>query len=560
VIYFTISCYGFAQNSTLFLDWVKYNNNGLSWGYSVCTDLYENVYSAGIFQDTIFFETSSGSDTIIQDTGTDHCFIQKIDNNGEILWLKSLKSDLSVSVNSMVTDSLGNLYLLGQFGGSTDFNPDEDVTSITTLGTSEVFILKLNPNGSLVWIKTLVGEAGSQTSGTCINIDLDGHLVIAGEIYGTSDLDPGVLTNSYSTPTETHTFIEKLDTAGNLIWTRIIEASSPNALEIDPDNNLYLVGSFIGDTDFDPSGNQVIKTSASLGYYDAYTLKLNSNGDFMWVNAIGGLYGDLGVDVCVDSLGNVYTVGRFRSTVDFDPSIDTFEITAVGFDNSFVLKTDSVGVFKWVKSIESAPSGSHYNHAKSATISPQNNILVFGDFDGTVNINYGTGSIPISTNGNTDLFVQTFDTSGNCINGAVLGGVWYDVSNAICTGSNEEILITGRIFGNVNFNPYGNSLFSNCSVNTYFVAKFDVGFLSIQPTLESNKFIVYPNPTSVDLYFNGISFNNAEMVVYSIDGKEVMRQKIQDQPKIDVSLLQSGSYVIQILSDDEVYTAKFIKD
>lgn len=92
--------------------------------------------------------------------------------------------------------------------------------------------------------------------------------------------------------------------------------------------------------------------------------------------------------------------------------------------------------------------------------------------------------------------------------------------------------------------------------NAYFFPP-DLSILDNPANLEKT---VFPNPSQAEIYIAGLQLLNAEIIIYSIDGKEVMRQKIQDQPKIDVSSLQTGSYILKILVDDSVYSAKFIKD
>src|SRR5688500_8570792 len=50
--------------------------------------------------------------------------------------------------------------------------------------------------------------------------------------------------------------------------------------------------------------------------------------NFEWIKSMGasGAYSTMGNAIAVDHWGNVYTVGWFENTVDFDPSAGNFDI------------------------------------------------------------------------------------------------------------------------------------------------------------------------------------------------------------------------------------------
>ena len=93
--------------------------------------------------------------------------------------------------------------------------------------------------------------------------------------------------------------------------------------------NVYLTGWFQGTVDFDP-GIGITNLTSSGGSYDVYVSKLDSNGDFVWAKAMGGISEDIGQAVTVDSLGNVYTTGWFIGTADFDPGLNNFPLVSTG--------------------------------------------------------------------------------------------------------------------------------------------------------------------------------------------------------------------------------------
>jgi hypothetical protein len=61
------------------------------------------------------------------------------------------------NVNSLEVDSSGNVYTTGIFSGTADFDPGTGVSNLTSAGGDDVFISKLNSDGSLAWAKSWGG-------------------------------------------------------------------------------------------------------------------------------------------------------------------------------------------------------------------------------------------------------------------------------------------------------------------------------------------------------------------------------------------------------------------
>ena len=77
-------------------------------------------------------------------------------------------------------------------------------------------------------------------------------------------------------------------------------------------------------------------------------------GDFGWASTFET--GNVNIEnvvrsTVVDNSGNVYQVGSFTGTVDFDPGAGTTNLTAVGGQDAFVEKLDSTGKLLWVKTL-----------------------------------------------------------------------------------------------------------------------------------------------------------------------------------------------------------------
>ena len=73
------------------------------------------------------------------------------------------------------------------------------------------------------------------------------------------------------------------------------------------------------------------------------------SADPSWVFGVGGLEYDQATDVAIDAAGNVYAVGRFNGTVDFDPGPGTAELTSAGGSDAFVAKYSPNGTYLWAR-------------------------------------------------------------------------------------------------------------------------------------------------------------------------------------------------------------------
>jgi len=206
-------------------------------------------------------------------------------------WAKQIGGTITVIPYSMVLDGSGNIYNTGAFEGTADFDPSVGTTNLTAISSrTDVFISKYNNSGGLLWAKSIGSTGNSFNVGNSIGVGING--------------------------------------------------------------DVYVVGTFQGTMDFDPS-NGIFNLTAtySPAVSDVFVLKLNSSGDFQWAKRIGGNGADASKSIKVDKNDNLYILGGFAATVDFDPGINVFNLVCVGQYDLFVLKLNSMGDFKWVKQI-----------------------------------------------------------------------------------------------------------------------------------------------------------------------------------------------------------------
>jgi len=253
--------------------------------------------------------------------------------------------------------------------------------------------------------------AGSLDRGNSMTVDASGNVYTAGVFGGTVDFDPSPAVFNLSSTYGSGGFIQKLDAQGNFIWAKAFTgngATQITSMVIDTAGNIYTTGDFTWTTDFDPGAGVANLTSG--GYNDIFVSKLDSSGNFVWAKSVGGSNYDYGYDIATDSSGNVYAVGSYIGTVDFDPGLGVFNMTSVSSSYDFyILKLDSSGNFIWAKSI----GGSGNEDAKAIAVTA-GNIYITGSFAGA-DFDPGVGVAYVPTVSAKDIFVLKLDLNGNYV-------------------------------------------------------------------------------------------------------------------------------------------------
>lgn len=347
--------------------------------------------------------------------------------NGQVnsSWAKSVGGNSDDGGNSLTIDNTGNLYITGNFGsgGGTDFDPGIGVKFLPSNGSQDIFIMKLNSLGELIWAKS-IGGTGIDYGKSIVVDNEDSNIYITGYFTGTVDFDPSSGTYNLSTPgnQDGDIFILKLDSNGNFIWAKNFTGSASNihtdvghSIDIDISGNILITGSFAGRADFDPGSGVHNRGTVSNATTNVFVLKLKPNANFLWAKSFDGPSWNGGESITSDEEGNVYTTGYFNKIVDFDPDTSIYNLgsgTISGYNSTFISKLDSNGNFVWAK-------------AKLHTHSHLSSIVV-GNY----------GSI-YSTNGFKS--ISKLDSLGNYIWSNTFG--WDNASIAL--DSIENLYVTG---------------------------------------------------------------------------------------------------------------------
>lgn len=516
-----------------------------------------NLFVIGDISGTVDVDQSSNVHNVIS-VGHGAVFLVKKDLSGNFQWVKEFQcksaSDFGFTGPvGIAIDTTGNIYLAGSFYDTIDVDPGPNTFYMGAASLHpNIYVIKLNPSGDLVWAKQIGGGNNISALGwRAMKIDNTGVYLIAA-FGGTIDVDPGALVvNLTPVGAANAMLIEKLDTAGHFMWAKQINGAGTLGLALDSNSNLYFTGAFKDTVDFDPGVGVSKLFSGSSSGNAIFVGKYDSLGNFLWVKQIG-VSGNsaLSQGIAVDCFGNVVVVGYYNSIMDFDPGSGIYNITATSRD-MFVLRLRNNGDFSWVKSIHPAAN----DDARAVTTDGQGNVYTTGEFFSAADFDPGPG-VHMLTGG---VYVQKLDSTGNYVwavdwEADIPGWIGLDHSNNVYT--------TGVFTGtNRDFDPGSGTFLLSGYSGSGFILKLTQQ--SIIDNIEEHEHFqqgvkVYPNPSTGSLTFS--SSEKIDLItITDLQGKVVFTYSPNNiKTTVNLSQLSSGMYFYTLTHGQKRLNGNFI--
>lgn len=349
---------------------------------AIALDNAGNLYITGFFTGTVDFNPAVAVANLTGAGFADQ-FVVKLTSSGSYLWANRIGTGPFeyVLATDLSLDASGNIYTVGYFTGTVDFNPGAGITNLSSAGFYDAYVQKLDAPGNFLWARKWGGSNAEQS--ISLNIDAANNLVITGVLCSTTcDFDPGAgVFNLGASPGSTQAcFVQRLTSAGAFIGAAkfdgpdgIVNGSST----LDAAGNLIIGGIFGGTVDFDPGAAAITYSRPSFPGYDGFLMKLNSSNVVQWAYqfACSDWMDEAGV--VTDQFNNIYFCGDFQGSMDFDPGAGTVNRSTGGY-NSFVLKLDPNANFIWLATTENNAEAFAYH----VVLDPNLNAYVCGDFNG----------------------------------------------------------------------------------------------------------------------------------------------------------------------------------
>jgi len=364
--------------------WVK-NAGGTNYDYSngIAVDADGNSYVTGYFEGSSTF-----CSTVLTSSGYYDIFVAKLDSSGNWEWAKKAGGTNYDFSYSIAVDTSGSCYITGEFFDYATFG---DII-LTSNGSYDIFIAKLDSNGNWLWAKNAGGTGDDIGYG--IAVDASGNSYVMGNFFSTTATFGSTTLTSNGV---SDIFVAKLDSSGNWLWAKNAGGTSfdyGSGIAVDASGNSYVTGYFADSATFGST------SLTSNGYYDIFIVKLDSDGNWLWAQNAGGTDGDWGYGIAVDTSGNSYITGYFADSATFGSTT----LTNYGDEDIFIAKLDSSGNWLWANKA----GGTDGDWGKDIAVDANRNSYVTGYFRGTTTVGATFGNITIYGSGissNYNVFV-----------------------------------------------------------------------------------------------------------------------------------------------------------
>ena len=383
--------------------------------------------------------------------GNGDYWVVKFDINGSIEWQRTYGGIGYDKLESIIQTPDGG-YLIG---GYSESGISGDKTENNLGAGFDIWILKLNVLGDIQWQNTIGGNQ-SDYLGSLNNTSDGGYIVGA---YSSSPIS-GDKTESPKAST-TDYWILKLNSLGSIIWQNTIGGSLFDycyAAEETPDGGYLISGMSSSPAGFDKTENTV----GGFGDNDIWVLKLNSIGDIIWQNTIGGNLTDVTNEMKVTSAGGAVFGAQSYSDISGDKTENNVS-GATSTPDAWVFEIDNTGNILWQNTIGS--TAEDYCHG-----------LTFTDEGGYAISAYSNGNISgdktQNSPGGFDYWVVNLDGSGNVVWDKTIGGSGTDYCYDLVKMDDGKLVVGGTssstISGDKSENPYGSSDFWLIKLNVCF--------------------------------------------------------------------------------------------
>lgn len=532
------------------------NFNEGTTGLTITADRYNNIYMAGNTNSSTGIATTGS----FQQTrpGGEEGFIAKFNTSGNLIWSTYYGSVMNDCIDGIITDTAGNLVIVGFTEGSTGLSTTGSYLGIGNGGT-DGFVAKFDSSGQRLWGTYFGGDDYDRLYS--VVTDSSNNIYFAGLTYSTSDI---ASSGAHQTVIGSvmDACIGKFDAAGNIQWSTYYGGSDNDAITAlaFSHNQLFATGTTI-------SPNNIVTTDAIFPVFN----NSSSEGMLVAFSAAGTrLYGTyFGGDVTEDPLaitvsgqGQVFIGGETGSINGF-ATAGAHQNTFGGMQDGLLLSINMCNVPNSPTTILGSTSVCE-NSAQQYRVSPVNGAesyiwLLPVDWTGssntdTINTLVGASSgtvsvVAVNSCGTSDTIsiavsvtpapVPDITRNGNIlsVSQTFTNYQWMLDGYPIPGATNPTCIITQN--GTYTLDVTGangcNGL-SNEIVVTDHTSMNDLEKLGVK---------VYPNPFDERLFISAPI--GLQLVVSDLSGRVLYQSDVERGIRlIDIDKLHTGNYVLNI--------------
>ena len=522
----------------------------------ISSDVNGEIYYGGVFSDTVtiggilvppYFDNSPPTFT--------YAFLAKQSSDGNSNWAMPIGGPglLFVEVEALETDATGNLTCLIRAVILADTLHVGNIFSIAADGSpSTTIILKLDPQGNLIWSKILTGVFnGLEMKQDSQNeIYLAGWHAISFAVDNISlNLNPG---------SDGH-FIMKFQANGTALWGKTYSANSAmgqfTSMAINQNKEIFISSVWEGDSLF-IQNQTLVNPLPGGGNTDRYIAKFDSLGNVLWLIREGGATADPRAYLRPNPQGGVMAVAGVSASQTVDINLGTISVQGpvMLFSNY-----NSQGNYLSHKEI-SFSGGSPFAYTQNA-----NEIDIAFNFNSNqLSLANNTFSNAGGTNGTTDIVVLKLDNAANFISATQIASTESDFCSALHLSANQDLLIGANTAASQLVLGQDTLINAGFLTQELFIARIS-NSIGLSSTLELKALSLFPNP-SKDIIFIQLpemQKGQGQLTLQNMQGQVLLNKIVTNNTngieKLDLSLLRAGMYVISLDIANTFYSAQFLK-
>jgi hypothetical protein len=475
-----------------------------------------------------FSASPSNGDKTAGSFGVYDYWIVKLDSTGFIEWDRTIGGDdQDILVSAFQTPDDG--YVLA--GHSTSTNTVGDKTE-NSMGGWDYWVVKINSSGQVLWDQTLGGSFDERLGNAILTAD--GGILLGGYSFSGSGGDKIEANMGLS-----DFWIVKLDSLGNHLWQNSIGGNQNDVcLEVreTADGGYAAFGHSDSDSSFDKSQN-------NRGDFDYWMVKLDNNWQVQWERTIGGLQRDQGRGMDITDDGGFIISGESNSSAFWEKTE-----SPIGSYDYWILKLDSAGNTVWQNTIGGTGADICYD-IKSIS----DGYLVGGWSASDI-----SGDKTENRRGSSDYWVVKTDTIGSILWQKTIGGDDVEYFYELNSTTDNGVVMAGSSYSGLSGDKTEINMGMGILGQDYWVVKLGPVFTGIQDLYgsESSQLKIYPNPTTGLLQLNG---HAGDLKITNLFGQEFLSTKLhQGNTVLDVSHLSSGMYLVTLYSEGTFINEKLI--
>lgn len=278
--------------------------------------------------------------------GLEDWWLVKVDPNGSLVWAKCFggpNHDLGPTSITLAND--GSYVVAGTVGGS------GGQISGSFTGTN-FWLIKISGEGDLIWQRCLGGSGFDRAYSVTKSVDSQGGFVIAGSVHSNNG---GLVSGKRG---GIDFWVTKVSESGTSNWRRCFGGSADDiAMSIIPssDNKGYIVTGRTRSNNFDVTGNS--------GGWDALVIKIDTLGNLIWSKCIGDIHANAGTSAVASHNGDGYLI-LGSSTSNSAQNNGTWYNA---WSNTWITKISQSGEFVWQTEFGSPSTSDTPSHLVSTS-------------------------------------------------------------------------------------------------------------------------------------------------------------------------------------------------